>query len=217
MATNFDVIYTRALSIFKDPVLSRLQSTNLQVFCRIMYTYLQTAVTLYNPNKYTHDRLLNQTSPQYNAQEFEGDGTATDFVLTSAPLPDFENVVFLVKINDVEISDSDYLYVKSINTVAFNEAPEENSKIEITWYNIGSFNNELYPEDITLLSLALCWAWAIQTSNNSLDINRNLNDTDFKTYSEANTIREKSRWVKMYEEMFARELSKADWRPTFRR
>ena len=46
-----------------------------------------------------------------------------------------------------------------------------------------------------ILARALVLAWATNEEDFLLDIRRNLNDTDFKLYSEANSIRSKVEWV----------------------
>jgi hypothetical protein len=178
-----------------------------------MYYYLQFATTVYNPNVDVYDRISNQTAPIDKSNSFVGDGIETEFTLTGDNLPTDESY-FYITINDV-VTES-YTF-DGVNKITFTDAPEDESGILIIWYTDGQFNNVLTSEDVTLLSLATCWGWAIQISNNQLDIDRQPMDTDFKLSAEGTTTNAKTSWVKHYEEMFKRELNKADWRSTFRR
>lgn len=214
MATNFLTIYERALATFKSPSLCRLQSTSLIRFCEIMYYYLQFAISVYNPNISVYDRISDQTDPTSGENTFTGDGIEYEFELTGENLPTDDSYLE-VTINDIVTTD--YTYSASTNIITLTEPPYEESVLSVIWYTDGQFNKALTGEDITLLSLGTCWGWAIQISNNQLDIDRQPMDTDFKLSAEGTTTNAKTSWVKHYEEMFKREMNKADWRSTFRR
>ena len=214
MATKFLTIYERALATFKSPSLCRLQSTNIIRFCEVMNYYLQFAITAYNPNIGVYDRLADRTAPVDDSNTFVGDSVQSEFQLVGSILPTEESFI-QVFINDIETDR--YVFSKTDGTITFVDAPELGSNILVVWYTDGQFNRSLTPEDITLLALATCWGWAIQTSNNQLDIDRQPLDTDFKLHAEGTTTTAKVGWVKHYEEMFKREMNKADWRSTFRR
>lgn len=214
MATKFLTIYERALATFKSPSLCRLQGTDIIRFCEVMYYYLQFAITAYNPNVDVYDRISDQTAPIDDSNIFTCDGIQDEFELTGTVLPTDESYIE-VFIND--IATTDYTFSETLGTITFTEPPESGSSVYVVWYTDGQFNKVLTSEDITLLSLATCWGWAIQTSNNQLDIDRQPMDTDFKLSAEGTTTNAKTSWVKHYEEMFKRELNKADWRSTFRR
>jgi hypothetical protein len=178
-----------------------------------MEQYLDSAITFYNPNPATYTRVSDKTESIDGFQSFEGDGETESFVLTETILPTDESI-FKVTIDDVDTED--YTFENSSKSIVFISAPAVDSVINVSWVTTGSFNS-LTNEDITLLAMATCWAWAIQTQDNLLDIDRQPNDSDFKLHAEGTTIKGKIDWVKYYEEMFKRELSKADWRPLFRR
>lgn len=211
MATSYLDIYTRAMSELKDPNLSRLQANDFQTFCIIMDQYLSTALTFYNPNKKVENRLSSQTPSTFGDNSFVGDGVTTSFVLTG-DVPITSDSIFKVEVGE-EVSVS---YTIENETITFETAPSVGTNIYVSWYNNGQFDGDLIPEDVTLLSLALCWAWAIQTQNNRLDIDRSLTDTDFKQSAVGNALNARVNWVKHFEEMFHREQSKADWRTKFR-
>jgi hypothetical protein len=150
----------------------------------------------------------------YDENDFVGDGIEDEFVLTGDILPVADSY-FNVLINDIPTDE--YIFSVIDGSVTFSAPPEDGSNITIIWYTDGQFNKVLTAEDITLLSLATCWGWAIQISNNQLDIDRAPLDTDFKLSAEGTTTNAKTNWVKHYEEMFKREMSKGDWRSMFRR
>lgn len=213
MATNFIDIYARAMTLLKSPVLTNLQQNDLYSFCMVMNQYLGTAITLYNPNVATESRIKDRTETQDYSASFIADGYSSDFIVSGDNTPT-ENSILKVVVDGTMVSD--YSYDSNTNTLSLNVTPLQGNKVDLLWVNDGSFNS-VTNEDITLLSMALCWAWAIQTQNNLLDIDRQPNDSDFKLHAEGTTIKGKIDWVKYYEEMFKRELSKADWRPFFRR
>lgn len=216
MATSFLEIYTRSMSMLKSPSLSRLQLTNLQSFSIIMGQYLATGTTFYNPNKATFTRISDISADEYGLQGFVGDGATTSFILTSLT-PTTKDIAFTVQVNNVVVSN--YVYNAVANSINFTTAPILNAVINITWNIIGTFNGAITAEDITLLSMVTCLAWALQIQNDELDIDRSLNDTgDFKQHANATTTTAKFNWVKHFEEMYKRIVTPADWRSTlFRR
>lgn len=214
MATQFIDIYSRAMTLLKSPVLSRLQDNDLYSFCLIMNQYLKTAITFYNPNIATQSRLEDVTEAEDFLTTFQGDGVTTQFTIASSNPPSAESII-KVCINDRIIHK--YTYDYDTNTLTFlDDVPLPNDIVSIYWLNDGYFGS-ITSEDVTLLAIAMCWAWAIQTQNNLLDIDRQPNDSDFKLHAEGTTLNAKVDWVKHYEEMYKRELSKADWRPFFRK
>lgn len=210
MTTNFIDIYSRAMTMLKSPVLSRLQNNSPYDFCGVMNNYLDTAITFYNPNEQTESRLANRTSATYGDMSFVGDGQTKGFNIPNATV----DSIFKVMVG--EEVDNDFTFDATTQTLTLATAPAEGLAIDVEWLNDGSFGS-LTNEDITLLAMALCWAWAIQHQNDQLDIDRQPNDTDFKLHAEGTTIRGKIDWVKYYEEMFKRELRSADWRSFVRR
>lgn len=217
MATTFLEIYTRSMNLFKSPRLSRLQLSNLQAYCMIMNGYLQFAISMYNPSKEVESRLKDQTAPsQLISMLFTGNGIDGSFELTKTPKPD-NNAIFKVTLDGKVVEEDLYTYDEDTGFLIFADIPTLDTEIQISWYNSGQFNTVLTASDITLLSMAIVWGWAIQISNDELDIIGLPSDTDFRLHSEAQRTRAKSEWVKMYEEMYKRELSKTEWRGLFRR
>lgn len=213
MATSFIEIYTRAMTEFKSPMLARLQETDTIAYLTTMSEYLNTAITFYNPNVNVYKRLTKSKSEEFCKQTFLVEDVAQDvFEIRGASLPT-EDSIIQVEVNGDKVQGYTIDYLTS--TITLDEAITQ-SVVDIYWYNDGSFEN-LTSEDITLLSLAVCWVWAIQTQNNQLDIDRSLNDSDFKQSSVAQALSAKVEWAKHYEQMFKRELSKSDWRSLFRR
>lgn len=211
--TSFIDIYSRAMTLLKSPVLSRLQDNDLYSFCMVMNQYLDTARTFYNPNPETQGRVSKFTAPQDGYNDFNADGLTNEFTLSGSVIPTSDSI-FKVVVDGEDVHE--YSFDEETRNLTIELTPNTGAYVEIYWLNDGNFSS-LTDEDITLLSMAMCWAWAIQTQNNQLDIDRQPNDSDFKLHAEGTTINAKIDWVKHYEEMFKRELSKADWRPFFRK
>jgi len=178
-----------------------------------MNNYVQTAITFYNPNNETYVRVSNIQDSVFASQEFEGDGITDTFIITVSFTVD-DDTIFKVLVDDAIVTN--YTYDSATNSIVFDAIPNLGAIIDVSLYNDSVFLGTLTREDITLLSMATCWAWAIQIQDNQLDIDRSLNDTDFKQNAIGPTQNAKVDWVKHFEEMYKRELSKSDWRPKFR-
>lgn len=215
MATNFMEIYSRAMTNLESPILSRLQANSLYTFCVTMNNYLQDALARYNPNKDIASRVAIAVPSQVGLQNFVGDGVTESFELTAAPKAT-ENSVFKVFVGDNLVRD--FTFDSNTNMLTFNITPQENAEIQVSWYNDGEFVSGITNEDITILAVGICLAWAYQTSNNLLDIDRSVSDTgDFKQHAPGSTQDAKVNWVKHYEEMFDRLVTRADWRGYIRK
>lgn len=215
MATQFMEIYTRALSNFQSPVLSRLLETDLIKFNIIMHSYLESAITYYNPNKEVEQRLADRIKPIYLSQSFETDGVKTEFELTQTPYPTTTSI-FEIALGECIAPKTSYSFNDTENKIVFH-SPPPSGLMTVNWYITGQFNNTLTDTDKTLLSLATTLSWLIQANLNQQQIDGYLMDTDFKLHSAGNVTYSKTQLIYYFEEMYKRELSKADWRSKFRR
>lgn len=216
MSTTFIDIYARAMTNFDDPRLARMQQNDLYTFCTVMHEWLQSAIARYEPNIDTMSRIAIESRAINDVQLFTGDGVTTQFTITTTPLPT-ANSIFKVWVNN-SVWKQGFSYDASTGVLTLGSAPSSNSSIRVCWYTDGAFSSAITNVDITMLALGIALSWAIKTSNKLLDIDRSLQDTgDFKQHAPGATQDAKVNWVKHFEELYYRELSKHDWKNLYRR
>ena len=78
------------------------------------------------------------------------------------------------------------------------------------------FNVLLDIEERTILSDLMVLSWFERVVNNILQVDGNLQDTDFRTFSEANNLKEKSEYFDRMREKVHQEINQYGWsRATF--
>ena len=81
MSILFSDIYTKAIALFDDPKITVAYQTNIIQFDKIMYTYLQNAISMFNNPVSVGMRLSMYNEPVGTMEIFEGDGENSTFVL----------------------------------------------------------------------------------------------------------------------------------------
>lgn len=76
------------------------------------------------------------------------------------------------------------------------------------------FNIELDMEEKNILSDLMVLCWFERLTNNILQVDGNLQDTDFKTFSEANNLKEKSERLDRMREKVYQEINQYGWSRT---
>nr|DAF49047.1 MAG TPA: hypothetical protein [Siphoviridae sp. ctnpt50] len=202
MALTFKSIYEKAINLFDDPIIQRAYVEDTVRWERMMYPHLENGVNQFsNPTKIAY-LLVDQKLPAGQVEVFEGNGTAV-----------YNTGVDFVPEADADFSfrigtqyDRSATYENGV--VTFSREVPVGSKCEVRWYSAGQFNTDFKEAASAttsasviaykvrdILARALVVSWATNEEDFVLDIRRNLNDTDFKLYSEANSIRSKVEWV----------------------
>lgn len=86
MGILFSDVYRKAIALFDDPRITTAYETNPLQFNKIMYTYLQNAISMFNNPLSVSLRLSQYKEPKGIMQVFEGDGKNNKFELD----PEFE-------------------------------------------------------------------------------------------------------------------------------
>ena len=86
MGILFSDIYKKAIALFDDPKITRAYETNQLQFYKLMYTYLQNAIAMFDNPLSVSLRLSNYKEPNGTMEVFDGDGVNKVFTLD----PDFE-------------------------------------------------------------------------------------------------------------------------------
>ena len=202
MALTFKSIYEKAINLFDDPIIRRSYIEDTVRWERQMYPHLENGINQFsNPTKIAY-LLVDQKLPSGQVEVFDGNGTAVYNV--SADFVPEEGAEFSFRIG----TQYDHAARYDNGVVTFSREVPTGSKCGIEWYSPGQFNTDFKeaassttPANVIaykvrdILARALVLAWATNEEDFLLDIRRNLNDTDFKLYSEANSIRSKVEWV----------------------
>lgn len=202
MALTFKSIYEKAINLFDDPIIQRSYVEDTVRWERMMYPHLENGVNQFsNPTKIAY-LLVDQKLPTGQVEVFEGNGTAV--YNTSADFIPESDADFSFRIGTQYDRSATY----ENGVVTFSREVPVGSKCEVRWYSAGQFNTDFKEAASAttsasviaykvrdILARALVVSWATNEEDFVLDIRRNLNDTDFKLYSEANSIRSKVEWV----------------------
>ena len=202
MALTFKSIYEKAINLFDDPIIRRSYIEDTVRWERQMYPHLENGINQFsNPTKIAY-LLVDQKLPSGQVEVFDGNGTAVYNV--SADFVPEEGAEFSFRIG----TQYDHAARYDNGVVTFSREVPTGSKCGVEWYFPGQFNTDFKeaasfttPANVIaykvrdILARALVLAWATNEEDFLLDIRRNLNDTDFKLYSEANSIRSKVEWV----------------------
>ena len=202
MALTFKSIYEKAINLFDDPIIRRSYIEDTVRWERQMYPHLENGINQFsNPTKIAY-LLVDQKLPSGQVEVFDGNGTAVYNV--SADFVPEEGAEFSFRIG----TQYDHAAKYENGVVTFSREVPTGSKCGVEWYSPGQFNTDFReaasattPASVIaykvrdILARALVLAWATNEEDFLLDIRRNLNDTDFKLYSEANSIRSKVEWV----------------------
>lgn len=210
MGTSYLDIYKRAITEFKDPSIKKLFYDDEILFCQVMYNFLENAISMFITPIKASVRVQNRKEPYICSGTFVGDGISIKFNFEDTPeQDDAEDLLFKFTVNGENVKAK---YDLTNNIVEFDVPPELNSDIEVTVYNVGSFNLKLYDGEIYVLSQLLLSCWSEYINNDVLDIQRLLGDTTFKLTSNATTTTAKVGWNTVNREVAIKRMNEFAWR-----
>lgn len=204
MGINFLEIYTKAISLFDDPKITRAYEVSKVQFCKLMYGYLQNAISLFSNPAYIGFLLASYSAPQGQMEVFDADGENNSFTLD----PSF-----------VFIEGSIYQFMECSNhvkgtldietrTITFPDVMPLGETYSFEQYFPGDFTQDFSgltsdgysPQYVAnqiqgILARLLVICWAEEERNFLLDIRNIMSDDDFKISSNANSLRAKIAWL----------------------
>lgn len=223
MGIVFNEIYTRAIGLFDDPKITMAYQTNKIQFYKLMYTYLQTAISQFSAPSNLAYRLSNYVEPNGILQKIEADGINNTFQLDT----DF-----------IILNNSEYVFIEGDllasgvidienRMVSFPDVLPIGQEYAVEQYYIGEFldnfsgiiiekgGDEFVKQTvINILARLLVASWAENQRNFLLDIKNTMTDTDFKLTSNAAILKSKIAWVKELQEEIGRYRQSLDWKIT---
>ena len=225
MSILFSDIYTKAIALFDDPKITVAYQTNIIQFDKIMYTYLQNAISMFNNPVSVGMRLSMYNEPVGTMEIFEGDGGNSTFVLDDK---------FEIKPN------SEYCYIEGDimvkgkldienRTVTFPDILEEGQQYAFEQYYVGEFldefkdlnkntragNSLIIGEIKDILARLLVRAWAENERNMVTEIRNVLQDSDFKLTSNASILNSKNKWIDQLDSEILQHQNRLAWNIRF--
>ena len=217
---SFKNIYTKAIGLFDDPKLTIAYNTNLMQFYKLMYTYLQNSISLFN-NPLSAVRLLGAyKEPKGQMEVFVGDGETKEFILD-------ENFELLDNSIYQYIIDGEIVNAtinKNDRKIIFPKAIEKDKEASIEQYFIGEFQSSFdatiaKPEQQMIminqvqdiLARLLVKSWGENTRNFLLDIQNILMDSDFKLHSASAALSSKNAWLEQLDQEILQYQNKLAW------
>lgn len=225
MGILFSDIYTKAIALFDDPKITVAYKTNIIQFDKLMYTFLQNAISTFNNPAEIGVRLSNYKEPVGVMEVFEGNGTEKTFTLDV----NFE-ILDNSQYNYIEgnLSCKGILDVEN-RTVTFPDVLPYGQQYAFEQYYVGEFLDgfslvSLKNIDATasivnqvkdILARNLVKAWAESDRNMLLDINNIMQSSDFKIAGNDRILKAKTEWVKQLEDEINQYQNKLAWNIRF--
>lgn len=205
MSILFSDIYEKAIALFDDPKITVAYQTNIIQFDKLMYTYLQNAITMFHNPASIALKLASYNEPSGVMQVWVSDGANSTLKLDDA---------FEIKEN------SEYLFIegeltvegildKDSRTVTYPDVLPEGKEYAFEQYYVGefldtftNFNKKVPGSDAMvqntikdILARLLVRAWGEGERNLLLDIRNILQDSDFKLTPNNRILDSKNEWI----------------------
>lgn len=225
MGILFSDVYRKAIALFDDPRITTAYETNPLQFDKIMYTYLQNAISMFNNPLSVSLRLSQYKEPKGTMQIFEGDGKNNSFELD----PEFivlENSVYNYIEGDIMVQGT---IDKDTNTVTFPDVLAEGKQYAVEQYYVGEFTDDFtgltaknvqgttlvvgYVKDI--LARLLVKAWGEEERNMLLDIRNLMQDSEFKIMSNDRILKAKNEWIDQLDSEIYNYQNRLAWQIRF--
>ena len=221
MGILFSDIYTKAIALFDDPKITVAYNTNMVQFEKIMYTYLQNAIMMFNNPLSITIRLSNFNPPRGQMCVIEADGINNTFPLEE----DFEiidNSVYTYIEGDITVKGE---LDKENKIVIFPDVLPQGQQYAVEQYYPGEFlddfvdfNRNTNRGDLMvkqqiqdILARLLVKSWAEEERNMLLDIRNIMQDSDFKLTSNDRTLNSKNAWVDQLDSEILQYQNRLAW------
>lgn len=217
---SFKDIYSKAIGLFDDPKITIAYETNLVQFYKLMYTFLQTSLSLFNNPISVVEYISQYEEPTGQMEIFVSRGGEPTFELDPS---------FIIRDNAAYVFTGDGRIIsgavnKEARTVTFSEAIEEGKEYSFEQYYIGQINcptiglrssvammNNINNCIEDILARLLVKSWGENTRNFLLDIQNILTDTDFKLHSSSAALKAKNEWVAQLDAEILQYQNKLAW------
>lgn len=208
----FSEIYAKSIALFDDPKITKAYNTNEVQFYKLMYTYLQNAIALFNNPISIGTRLSLYNTPNGVMDIYESDGGKNTFPIDdSIDLHDPSLDGNKGRYAHVYIQDNKYVEAEidyDERTITFPEVLPAGKQYAFEQYYIGEFTGDFTKlskaenADIfivnqikDILARLLVKAWGEEERNLLLDIRNLMQDSDFKITGNDRILKSKNAWI----------------------
>ena len=224
MGILFSEIYEKAIGLFDDPQITMAYNNNIIQFNKLMYTYLQNSISLFNNPARIGFLLSNYTPPNGQMEVFEADGINNKFVLD-----DNFNIISNSEldfcINGISVNGE---LDKENRTIIFTDILPIGQEYSFEQYFSGEFlddfssvsgtieaRNSIVNQIKDILARLLVKSWGESKRNFLLDIQNLLTDTDFKLSSNSKILDSKNDWINQLDSEILQMENKLAWQIRF--
>lgn len=224
MGILFSEIYEKSIGLFDDPKITLSYKKNKIQFHKLMYTYLQNSISMFNNPARIGFLLSKYTAPKGTMEVFQGDGINSTFILDE----NFElipNSDLGFYINGFEVNGK--LNIEN-RSVSFDEILPEGQEYSFEQYFPGEFLDDfstvskssealfsIVGQIKDILARLLVKSWAEDQRNFLLDIQNLMTDTDFKISSNSGILNSKNNWVDQLNGEVLQMQNKLAWQIRF--
>lgn len=216
MKISFADIYEKAIGLFDDPQITEAYHSSTIHFQKLMYTYLQNGISLFNNPLDISMQLSNFTQPKGIMETFESSTDETVFTLDeNFQLTEDSFYEFVVdgKIVSGELNKLERTVTFSVGGTSYSFEQYYPGEFDVDLSAVGGSNTQRMAavsiKDI--LARTLIRAWSEEKRNFLLDIQNILNDTDFNVHPASAALRSKNLWVDQLENETAELSNKLGW------
>lgn len=220
MQILFSEIYAKSIGLFDDPKITKAYKENQIQFNKLMYTFLQNSISLFNNPISIAKALSNYTEPLGQMEVFVSDGTNTTFQID----PEFnlsqDSIYEYIANGKIVSGKIDFV----ARTVTFPSAIPQNTEFSVQGYYPGAFNitansisqtsglaNLIRNQIKDILARLLIKSWGEEKRNFLVDIQNILNDTEFKVHPASNALKAKDAWVAQLDKEILQYQNKLSW------
>ena len=225
MSILFSDIYTKAIALFDDPKITQAYNTNKIQFSKLMYTYLQNAIAMFQNPVSIGAKLANYNEPIGTLEIFEGDGKTNIFSLDEN-FQIVENSIYCYIENQTIVNG---ILNKEDRTVQFPDILPEGQQYAFEQYYVGEFSKEfsgfnkntnngdalIIGQIKDILARLLVKSWAEEERNMLLDIRNIMQDSDFKITGNDRILSAKNKWVDQLDSELLQLQNKLAWNIRF--
>ena len=192
MGTPFEKIECQAMTYIKnDMSLDYDMKNRLPVFYRRMWSYMASAIPLFNKPPTMLARLHSFTEPQYSDVLFAVDGDHTGETITVSTGIAGMDICSAGIVTEDEYGNPAYMpltvdsYNSETGVVVISGGINAGDEIDIDFYKSGSFAADLNVTECDILAFCIYDVWEHRFDNNALERASKIRDASFTTISEA--------------------------------
>ena len=221
MSILFTDIYKKAIALFDDPKITAAYKSNVVQFDKLMYTYLQNAIMMFNNPLAISIQLASQNLPVGTMCTFDADGINNTYTLDD----DFEildNSLYTYIEGDITVKGE---LNKENRTVTFPDILPEGQQYAVEQYFPGEFtgvfgklnqytnqgDNMVEQMVQNILARLLVKAWGEEERNMLLDIRNIMQDSDFKLTGNDKILTSKNAWINQLDSEVLQYQNRLAW------